>query len=545
MSDANADRLRNTYTVMSNKNPASAAAGGSASSWRNPSVANMLRYGLNNLPEDFEPTPQEQVLLDMYENVRQYERQAKRLKEETARRKIEASQAAFEQKQAPKKKRKRRRPEVADAGGEAEGAEPPEDEESDAAEDEEMSEEEEEMDEQEKFERREAKIEKLRKEVEERQMKQSQEEYNPMAPVENEDDDDLAGVSLTRKNKAAVAPSASLISNLKAAATPPHDFSSSFELTRGEVLFPTEDIRRDEFWTPPDEKRISHPSEGALQLYLENFDLQMAENGTGPNTIAVKFKAPQDSKRFSMNVAFADEHNNFESILFHFNPRQRERGGQLVINDKSEGTWGQAINIPLSQLPMIFGQTSCTLLVQINSDGFDIFIEKEHCARLEHRTPFPSGRTRLVVQFPSSDDYGSPERWTVFRVWWGVRSSMAKKELAGVAGVNIYSAEHPRKLIIRGLPRIHTVSDVDVRRAELERAFRKYGGDRGVTVVVPVRKTFAFVEMETERKADLALTEMSHIYQLGRARRSKHEALQEERASKEAGNAKGAKGKGY
>lgn len=39
--------------------------------------------------------------------------------------------------------------------------------------------------------------------------------------------------------------------------------------------------------------------------------------------------------------------------------------------------------------------------------------------------------------------------------------------------------------------------------------------------------------------ADLALNEMSHIYQLGRARRTKHEALQEERAAKEKAAAKG------
>lgn len=33
--------------------------------------------------------------------------------------------------------------------------------------------------------------------------------------------------------------------------------------------------------------------------------------------------------------------------------------------------------------------------------------------------------------------------------------------------------------------------------------------------------------------ADLALNEMGQLYQLGRARRTKHEALQEERAAKE------------
>lgn len=91
-----------------------------------------------------------------------------------------------------------------------------------------------------------------------------------------------------------------------------------------------------------------------------------------------------------------------------------------------------------------------------------------------------------------------------------------------------------KKLFISGLSRIATEAEVDLRRAELERAFRKYGGDRGVVVTVPTNTTFAFVEMETERQADLALTEMQDQYRMNRARRSRYEALQEERAAAEA-----------
>ena len=84
-----------------------------------------------------------------------------------------------------------------------------------------------------------------------------------------------------------------------------------------------------------------------------------------------------------------------------------EKGGQLVINDKQEGIWGQSIALPLSQVPLIFGQPSVTLIIQINGDGFDIFIEDQHCARLEHRKELPSKPCSLWLQFPSSDDYGS------------------------------------------------------------------------------------------------------------------------------------------
>ena len=110
-----------------------------------------------------------------------------------------------------------------------------------------------------------------------------------------------------------------------------------------------------------------------------------------------------------------------------------------------------------------------------------------------------------------------------------------ESELDGVAGVNRYSAVHPKKLFVSGLTKLFTDPEVDLRRAELERAFRKYGGPNGV-VAVSVQKgsTFAFVELASEAQADLALVEMADKYRLNKARRTKHEALLEERAAKEA-----------
>jgi RNA recognition motif-containing protein len=131
----------------------------------------------------------------------------------------------------------------------------------------------------------------------------------------------------------------------------------------------------------------------------------------------------------------------------------------------------------------------------------------------------------------------------VYKVWWGNQPARAERgDLSHVAGVNMYSSLHPRKLFVSGLTKVHSDADVDLRRAELERAFRKYGGDRGVQVIVPANATYAFVEMESERQADLALNEMSDNYRLNRARRSRHEALQEERAAKEAAAAAAAIG---
>jgi hypothetical protein len=114
------------------------------------------------------------------------------------------------------------------------------------------------------------------------------------------------------------------------------------------------------------------------------------------------------------------------------------------------------------------------------------------------------------------------------------------QELAEVAGFQKYNALHPRKLFVSALPKISTQQEMEIRRAELERAFRKYSGNLGAVVLAPKDSTFAFVEVESERQADLAIYEMqqSGRYRVLRARRTRYEALQEERASKEREQAK-------
>ncbi len=100
-------------------------------------------------------------------------------------------------------------------------------------------------------------------------------------------------------------------------------------------------------------------------------------------------------------------HGDYSEILAHFNPRQHEKGGQLVVNDKQESVWGNAIKVPLSELPKMFGQATITLIMQINSDAFDFFVEGKHCVRLLHRASLPNGVCSLNLQFPSTDDNGS------------------------------------------------------------------------------------------------------------------------------------------
>lgn len=543
-------------------------------SWRNPAPEKMKKYGLVSLGDDFEPTPQEQRLLDMYDTVKAYEKQAAMLRKDAALRKLQARNADFLQKSKRKTVKRKQKKKAVLSGVDEENTEEGSDEEEDDDDDDDddnVAPNDGDGDEP----VTEAKLQEWREEVEEAKAKAGniakKKEAEMIAEHLTEDadeNDDLANTVLLKKRKTVPettdGASSSLLFNMKPDQTPQHEFSSRFGLepSRGTILFPansTEDDDNDQdllnlagiqksdnkVWEPPE--GAVGPNDSAFLTFLEDFDLESgASNGSsGNNTLAIKFEVPQESKRFSLNIAQADQaHNDFDSILFHFNPRQRERGGQVVMNDKEGGIWGQALSIPLSQLPVIFGKDACTLQIQITPDGFDVFFDDLHCARLEHRQDLlASENSRLCLQFPSTDDYGNPENWKVFKVWWGFKPVMAKSEkLSEVAGVNSFNSIHPRKLFLRGLPKLSSSTDIDIRRAELERAFGKYGGSRGVVkVVVYNRKTYATVELETERLADLALQELSSIYQINRARRTKHEALQEERLLKEQAKAGGSR----
>ena len=98
-----------------------------------------------------------------------------------------------------------------------------------------------------------------------------------------------------------------------------------------------------------------------------------------------------------------------------------------------------------------------------------------------------------------------------------------------------HDAAHPNKLFISGLRKLRSEQEVDLCRAELERTFRMYGGPSGaVTVCMQKNSTFAFVEMALGQQADLAPVQMARKYKVNMAQRTKHKALMEEMAAKEA-----------
>jgi hypothetical protein len=73
---------------------------------------------------------------------------------------------------------------------------------------------------------------------------------------------------------------------------------------------------------------IKYPAEGLLHRTdwrpqsEKEFVVELADFGFGKNqTLAVKVTVPEASKRWSFNIC-PFEHNNFEEILYHFNPRR-------------------------------------------------------------------------------------------------------------------------------------------------------------------------------------------------------------------------------
>lgn len=203
------------------------------------------------------------------------------------------------------------------------------------------------------------------------------------------------------------------------------------------------------------------------------------------------------------------------------------------MNNKYRGTWGQAINVPLSTIPVIFGQASCTLSIQITQQGFDVFLNNKHIVHMPHRLRLASTKSSLFLNLPATDDYGKPEKWTVSGVWWGKKVPMASGDTSNVAGGEPLDLYHSKKLFIRKLPKLKTDSQVELRKAELERAFWKYAGPRGVTVIAPKHKSFAFFEFERAREAFAALQALKGCYSLSRAKYTREEALEARRPSRQ------------
>ena len=284
------------------------------SSWKSPSAAQQAKYHLAPLPPDLEATEEEQHLLKLYDTIRTLERHAARRKEQQARQKLAAKEAEFQQKAQQQqsssktttqttnkkktKKKKRNKPDRVDSSDDEEGDGYSGD---DSEEEEEAS----------RQARKAAKLEALREQVEEAKQASAaaeatkEKELRDQLLATNPTQNTLLGPAVIKKKKrdegeedGQPPKKKTLLTSMMKMNTPPHEFSERLGLKaswKGKVLFPTNPTEETK-WTPPES--AINPNEGAFLVELDNFDITKAQQGTGNNTIAVKFNAPAESKRF-------------------------------------------------------------------------------------------------------------------------------------------------------------------------------------------------------------------------------------------------------
>ncbi len=123
--------------------------------------------------------------------------------------------------------------------------------------------------------------------------------------------------------------------------------------------FPAADMVRTEDWD-------SRTAQKSLSLPLENFGF----NDGQKQTLVMRITVPKDSTTWAIKYAITAtittycaflcytyiqnkrsicprKHEDFMNVLFHFNPRQREKGGTLVQNDRRDSTWRTAEKLSL------------------------------------------------------------------------------------------------------------------------------------------------------------------------------------------------------
>ena len=266
----------------------------------------------------------------MYEVLRSYERTAARIKDEAARAKLLARDAEFQQSQQQqqnlnkpsatsternagnqrktnKRQRKVKKSTKNDSVEDYNSDEVDDDDDSDAAMSDDDDEDDDVDEQQTKHKLREAKLAALRVEVDEAKKTMTatadditlREQHLAIASESLDDGPMLKkkqrkdiSISANRDNQTQQ-PSSLLTANMAGTVTPPHDFSPTLQLShaRGRTIFPVMNVHEAFVWNPPtDVSNFNSPNDGALELELNDFDIQLAQNGTGNNTIAIKVR---------------------------------------------------------------------------------------------------------------------------------------------------------------------------------------------------------------------------------------------------------------
>lgn len=165
----------------------------------------------------------------------------------------------------------------------------------------------------------------------------------------------------------------------------------------------------------------------ALDVRLPSLGLEPGNSGGGGDdpshlprdTLVVTASVPPDSPSYAVNLCPA-EHGGGEEIWLHFNPRQFERGGSLVVDFKKDGEWVRGERRHLAPLPQLFGLERLQLAFHVSKDGVRVaangFLFLQFGFRPESQAP-PAHNDEAAVHLPTCDDKGAPFRWTVHNVW--------------------------------------------------------------------------------------------------------------------------------
>ena len=149
-----------------------------------------------------------------------------------------------------------------------------------------------------------------------------------------------------------------------------------------------------------------------LEVPLPNFP----EN----DTLILHVSVAADVDIWAMNLCPGD-HDDGASILYHFNPRRRERGGRLVENDKSEDDWGRAVKTQLPPKPALFGLAKAEVALRVvrRAGHVDVHVtvNRQQATAWRLRSEVSEGALALLV--PTRDDFGNRQGVVVHDAWWG------------------------------------------------------------------------------------------------------------------------------
>jgi hypothetical protein len=274
--------------------------------------------------------------------------------------------------------------------------------------------------------------------------------------------------------------------------------------------FPASGIK----WSTDWDSRVA---DGPLLIDMDDFALDQNQ------TLVMRLTVPQDSTTWALSIC-PNQHEEFMNVLFHFNPRQRERGGTLVQNERVSSRWSAAERTPLEYFAPLFGRTF-DLAVQVNEDGFHTAIDTKYAATFMHRSPIDSwSRTGpLVLEVPHTDDYGNPETLIVHQIWWGKKPAipgLPKKDeyLAPVGEVTAPTGlQGETSIHVSGLPGTPEDGDATAHEAAVKEELQDMFAPYGVVSIKMFleRGGYGFVNIRDPVKASEALQMLDGTKLLG------------------------------